>query len=375
MTPRIDAGHVPEARETRLDLDHPPHAVPLCPWRSADERTFDKMELRKAGIPLTCDCMTAQMNLNKLDLNLLVIFDTVFRIRHITKAGSELHLTQSAVSNALNRLREIIGDRLFTRSARGMIPTQVAQSLSRPIREILTQLQYALDQARPFDPGNTKHHFRLYLSDVGQLVFLPTLLAKIAIEAPGVSLETVATSPSEGQLLMESGDVDLAIGHFESFGKNILREKLFVERYVCVVRRNHPIVGKRLTLQQFLICPHAVYRPTAGSHAFFEDTVDQLFINIDKTRTVALRVSHGLGLAKIIKHTDLLASLPSRLAAEFVRAEKLRALKLPIESPPFEISQFWHQRVQTDGANIWLRGLVSRLFASGAKGKRMRRAS
>ncbi len=302
------------------------------------------------------------MNLNKLDLNLLVVFDTVYRTRNITRAGSELHLTQSAVSNALNRLREILGDRLFTRSPQGMIPTQVAQRLAQPVREILTRVQLALDRARPFDPSTARHHFRVYLSDVAQLVFLPRLLAGIGIEAPGVSLETIATSPNEGSLLMESGDIDLAVGHFESFGRSILREVLFVERYVCVVRRNHPHVHKRLTLTQFLSCPHLVYRPTAGSHAFFEDTVDQMFQSLGQVRTVALRASHGLGLASIIKHTDLLASLPSRLAAEFVRAEQLRSLPLPFESPPFEISQFWHQRAQTDGANMWLRGLISRMF-------------
>jgi DNA-binding transcriptional LysR family regulator len=304
------------------------------------------------------------MKLNKLDLNLLIVFDTVFRTRNITRAGAELHLTQSAVSNALNRLRRLVADQLFIRSARGMIPTQVAQRLARPVREILSQVQYAFDQTWRFDPRVAKQHFRLFLSDVAQLVFLPKLVARIAAEAPGVSLETVATSPTEGRMLMESGDIDLAIGYFEGFGRTILRERLFMERYVCVVRRNHPLIGKRLTLQQFLTCPHAVYRPTAGSHAFFEDSLDQFFIKIGQARFVALRVSHGLGLGEIIRQTDLLASLPSRLAAEFVRTEKLRALKLPIYSPAFEISQFWHQRVQTDGANIWLRGLVSKLFAS-----------
>lgn len=302
------------------------------------------------------------MKLSKLDLNLLIVFDTVFRTRNITQAGTQLHLTQSAVSNALNRLRRLVGDQLFTRSSKGMIPTQVAQRLSRPVGEILSQVQKALDQTLQFDPRVAKQHFRLFLSDVAQLVFLPKLVAKIAADAPNVSLETVATSPAEGRLLMESGDIDLAIGYFEGFGRDILRERLFMERYVCVVRRNHPLIGRRISLRKFLRCPHVVYRPTAGSHAFFEDTLDQFLVKTGQTRTVALRVSHGLGLGEIIRQTDLLASLPSRLAAEFARTERLRSLRLPIHAPSFEISQFWHQRVQTDSANMWLRGLVSDLF-------------
>ncbi len=303
------------------------------------------------------------MNLNKIDLNLLIVFDTVFRIRNITKAGEELHLTQSAVSNALKRLRDVVGDPLFSRSAQGMIPTQTAHGLSGPVREILDQIQHALDQARSFEPRNARRRFRVFLSDVGQLVFLPKLLSTLANEAPRITIETIATSPAEGRVLMESGDVDLAVGHFEGFGGSIFREHLFSEQYVCVVRRNHPSIKKQLTLKHFLTCAHLVYRPTAGSHAFFEDSVEQLFIKLGQPRSVAIRVSHGLGLAQIIKQTNLLASLPSRLASELARAEGLRVLRLPIDSPRFEICQYWHRRAQHDGANLWLRSLVSQLFS------------
>jgi DNA-binding transcriptional LysR family regulator len=162
---------------------------------------------------------------------------------------------------------------------------------------------------------------------------------------------------------MESGDIDLAIGHFEGFGGNIFSEQLFNEQYVCVVRRKHPSIKKNLTMKQFLACPHLVYRPTAGSHAFFEDSVEQLFNKLGKARSVAVRVSHGLGLGQIIKQTDLLASLPSRLATELAQAEGLRVMRLPIDSPQFEICQYWHRRAQHDGANLWLRSTVSKLFS------------
>lgn len=302
------------------------------------------------------------MNLHKVDLNLLIVFDTVFRIRNITHAGDELHLTQSAVSNALKRLRAIVGDHLFLRSPRGMIPTQAAHNLADPVREILAQIQTALDKARPFDPSTSKQRFRVFLSDVAQLVFLPKLLASLAREAPTCTFETVATSPTEGCELMESGDIDLAIGHFEGFRGQIFQQHLFDEEYICVVRKNHPSIGTRLTLKQFLNCRHLVYRPTAGSHAFFEDSVEQFFLNLGRSRQVAVRVSHGLGLGQIIRKTDLLASLPSRLASELARTENLRTMRLPIESSKFEICQYWHRRVQHDGANLWLRSLITRLF-------------
>ncbi len=311
------------------------------------------------------------MNLGAIDLNLLVAFDAVYRTRSTTRASEELHVTQSAVSNALRRLRSIVGEPLFIRTGQGVMPTASALRLAGPVQESLARIQDALESTRQFNPRKAQHTFRIYVSDVGQLVILPRLLSRLRALAPPLKVETVSTSPGEARTLMERGDVDLAVGHFDGFDAGFFRQHLFDERYVCLVRAGHPVIQRRISLQQFFASPHAVYRPTAGSHAFFESVVDKVFAEHGKTRNVALRLSHGLGIAEIVRQTDLLASLPSRLAHEVARRGGLRVLQAPIASPTFEICQYWHARRQSDAAHAWLRALVDTTFS--ARTTRVRR--
>ena len=302
------------------------------------------------------------MNLSSIDLNLLVVFNAVYRTRSTTRAGEELHVTQSAVSNALRRLKSIIGEPLFNRTGRGMIPTAVALRLAGPAQEALVQIQDALESTRRFDPSKSRCTFRVYVSDVGQMVALPKLLSRLWVYAPNVRVETIATSPQEARMLMERGDVDLAFGHFDDFGVGFFRQRLFEERYVCLVRAKHRVIRKQVTLQQLISSRHAVYRPTAGSHEFFESLVDRVFAKHGKTRKVALRLSHSLGIAEIVRRTDLVALLPSRLARELARQGGLRVLRTPFLSPTFEICQYWHAGRQADAAHAWLRTLIESIF-------------
>lgn len=303
------------------------------------------------------------LNLNAIDLNLLVVFDAVYRTRSTTRAGEELHVTQSAVSNALRRLRELLGEPLFIRTARGVVPTDAALRIAAPVHEALVRLQDALEKPGRFDPRRAQRSFRFYVSDAGQLVGLPRLLAQLWARAPQMKVETVATSPREARMLMQQGEIDLAFGHFDGFDEGFFRERLFEERYVCLVRDDHPKIRGRIALAQFFDSPHAVYRPTAGSHGFFESTVDKLFAEHGRTRNVALRLSHGLGIAEIVRRTDLLASLPSRLAQEVVKGGGLRILQAPFASPKFDICLYWHAHRQDDEAHAWLRALIRSIFS------------
>lgn len=208
------------------------------------------------------------MKLSKIDLNLLVVFDAIYRTQSTTRAGEELHLTQSAVSNALRRLRAIVGEPLFIRTGRGLVPTEMSLRLAGPVQDSLSRMEHALENARHFDPGRVQQTFRLYMSDTGQVVALPRLLSQLWARAPGIRVETIATSPREARVMMDENDVDLAFGYFEGFGAGVFRERLFEEQYTCVVRQDHPSIRRSVTLGQFLDNLHAVYRPTAGSLRF-----------------------------------------------------------------------------------------------------------
>lgn len=303
------------------------------------------------------------MKLRGIDLNLLVVFDAVYRKRNTTRAGEELHMTQSAVSNALRRLRDILGEQLFIRTGHGLVPTEISVRLAGPVQESLNRMEYALKNARQFDPVRLQRTFRLYMSDTAQVVALPKLLAKLWASAPEVRIETVATSPREARVMMDENEIDLAFGYFEGFGSRVFSEKLFEEQYTCVVRKDHPFIHARVTLEQFLDSAHAVYRPTAGSHEFFENMVDQLFAERGRTRNVALRLSHGLGIAEVLCNTDLLASIPSRLATVLAKQGGLRILRPPFPSPRFHICLYWHARHQADAAHAWLRSVFKSVCA------------
>jgi DNA-binding transcriptional LysR family regulator len=296
-------------------------------------------------------------HLATLDLNLLLVFDAVYRNRSTTRAGEELKVTQSAVSNALQRLGRTVGARLFVRTARGMVPTEAATRLAVPVQEALARIDDAMRRVQRLDMRQAERTFRIYVSDAGQLVGLPTLLPDLWAKAPALKIETVSTSPQEARKLMQDGEVDLAFGHFDGFDEGFFHEALFQERYVCLVRIDHPTIGARITLQQFFDTPHAVYRPTAGSHAFFEATIEKLFAEHGRRRRVALRLSHGLGIAEILRQTDLLAFLPSRLAREVAGERRLRVVQAPFPSPRFDICLYWHARQQNDEAHAWLRQL------------------
>ena len=192
------------------------------------------------------------MNFNTLDLNLLVVFDAILRTRSVTLAGENVHLSQSAMSNALKRLRRSFNDPLFVRTSMGMLPTPYAEQISKPIQDALAQIKATIEAKNVFDPAKSERTFRIYMTDVGQMVLLPDLLERIPKEAPHVNLQTVQVPMHHREEAMESGEVDLAVGYLIPFEGHFYRQKLFTETYVCMVRAGHPTIGDQITLREFL---------------------------------------------------------------------------------------------------------------------------
>jgi len=306
------------------------------------------------------------MNLNALDLNLLKVFDAMLRTGNTTLAGEHVGLTQSAISNALKRMRQIFNDPLFVLSAQGMRPTPAAQRMAVPIQAALAQIRLALEDRGQFDPKVSERGFRLYLSDVGQMYFLPPLLAALRAEAPQIALETLEMPPRDAQQLMAAGDIDLALGPLAAFGEGYHRQHLLDEYFVCLVRREHPFIGDELSLDQYLRASHIIYRPKARSSAPLDDAVEKMCVERGIRRHVALTLSHSLGLARMTTHSDFVTVVPSRLARSYVNYPDLRVLPLPFEWPSYEISQQWHGRVQKDPGHAWLRARIASLFKEGA---------
>ena len=302
------------------------------------------------------------MNINSIDLNLFLVFQAIYATRSVTLAGERLGMTQSAVSNALTRMRERVNDALCVRSADGMVPTPVAERLIAPIEEGIACLVQAIDQGRTFEPGTSSRIFRLAVNDIGQLVMMPELLSVARGIAPGVRFETVDVSMADARQRMLHGQIDIALGSWEAMGPSFYQQRLFDETFVVLMSKASPLGAReRIELDDYLAAEHIAYRPQGTTDSQLQQTLERAGA-LDRRRVV-LTAAHSLGLASIVATSGLLLTAPARLAHAMVatRAD-LRSVDAPFEVTPFEIRQQWHERFHQDSGNRWLRELIFGLF-------------
>jgi DNA-binding transcriptional LysR family regulator len=297
------------------------------------------------------------MNVRDVDLNLLRVFDAVLRERGVTPAAAGLGLTQPAVSNALSRLRGLFGDPLFVRTPSGMDATPFARELAEPVRQALALLESALAHGPGFDPPSATRAFRFYMSDLGQIEFLPPLIERVQQLAPGVRLEAVALDVEDIAGALAAGALDLAVGFLPGLGPPVRRQALFRDPYLCLMRADHPIAS--LTKKKFAEASHALvsYR---GGHRVIEEALERAGL----ARKIALRVPHFTVVPMVLERTDLILTLPARVARVFERRGKLKSLPPPVPIPPAEVAVHWHERFETDPGNRWLREQIVDLFGA-----------
>lgn len=297
------------------------------------------------------------MNVAELDLNLLRVFDAVLRTRSVTAAAGQLRLTQPAVSNALARLRAAFGDPLFLRAAQSMEPTPFARELAEPVRQALALLDAALAHGPGFDPASSTRLFRFYMSDLGQIEFLPPLVERLRSAAPRLRLEAIALEPAAIADALAAGALDLAMGFLPGLGPPIRRRALFRDPYVCLVRAAHPV--RSLTRKAFLESSHAVvsYR---GGHRIVEEAMERAGV----AARIVLRVPHFTVVPMVLERTDLILTLPARVARVYESRGQFRSLPLPLAIAPAEVALHWHERFDADPGNRWLREQLVDLFAT-----------
>jgi DNA-binding transcriptional LysR family regulator len=302
------------------------------------------------------------MNVADLDLNLLRAFDAIVTEGSVTVAGERIGLSQPAMSNALSRLRQSFGDPLFVRTPRGMRATPFAQQLAQPVREALRLVQTALQQHAGFEPGSSGNTFRFYMSDIGEMVFLPRLLERIKHEAPGVKIEVVRIPIKDVHAALEAGEIDLAVGFLPGLTTGVRAQSLFRETYACMLRADHPVVGAKISAKQFREASHVLVSYAGTGHQVIEET----YVAEGLNDCIAVRVPHFLVVPMILARTDLVVTVPSRVAAIFARLGNFKVLKLPLAMPSFEVRLHWHQRFHQDPANLWLRRVMTELYAEQA---------
>jgi DNA-binding transcriptional LysR family regulator len=298
------------------------------------------------------------VHLSSLDLNLIVALDALLTERNVTRAAKRIGLTQSAMSHALARLRALTGDALLVRSKSGMIPTARAEALAPPIRRALSEVAGALAPPPAFDPTTARDKMVIGTTDYGELVILPKLMRLLAKEAPGIDLR-IRTLPEGIAQPLTEGAFDLAIAPLRTpdEGPSIYAKRLFDERFVCVVRKGHPLDGKRLTIARYAAASHALISPREQEGGFVDDALTKLGLK----RRVALMVPHFLIAPHAVATSDLVLTLAARVADALAKPLGLSVLTPPAELGlrGFTMSAIWHERTHASPAWRWMREKIA----------------
>lgn len=300
------------------------------------------------------------MELARIDLNLLLVFHQLLREKRVSAVALTLGMSQPAVSSALGRLRQNLGDELFLRTPRGMAPTPYALQLAEPVALALDGLQQALNVRASFDPDHTQRSFTVAMSDVGEMYFLPVLVDALAHQAPNVTLQVVSVTHPSLREDMASGRIDLALGLLPQLQAGFFQQALFRQPYVCLMREGHPLAGKpRLSLKALAAAEHVHVQAAGTGHG----RVDAALTAQGLQRRLRLTVPHYVALGDVLGHSDLIATVPERFAMRVAQPFGLVHRPLPLAVGGSTIHQFWHGRLHRDPGHQWLRALVVRLFA------------
>ncbi len=287
-------------------------------------------------------------DLRRIDLNLLVILDALLGEQHVTRAAERLHLSQPAVSHALARLRDLLGDPLLVRAGSGLVPTARALELAAPLAEILAQVQSLL-APNTFDPASARRTFRIAMSDYGAAIILPGLIRTLRTEAPGIDLQ-ISHASREGMVEgLLNGDIDLAAGVLPELPGDLRSTPLFEERYVCLLDRQSLPAGGVLDLPTYLSRPHVLLEMRGSGTPEIERTLTAL----RERRRVAVSLPHWSVAPQFISGTDLILTVASRALNE-VDDESLIVVPPPFEIAPFTFVSAWHKRRGGDQALNWL---------------------
>ena len=299
--------------------------------------------------------LTRQMT--EIDIKLLQVFNEIYVMRSVSKAALNLELSQPTISFNLAKLRDHYEDPLFVRAPSGMEPTAFAAELHHCAVGLLATFDAVVKHRKSFDPETAKQVFRIAMTDISQSVLLPRLLNRLRSVAPGLQIRVLNIDEHTAQLL-EAGEADLAVGFMPQLHVGFYQQKLFSQYYVGMAASNHPRLERQPSLETFLAEGHAIVTASGTGHA----VIDRTLRLMDRERRVVLEVPNYLGLSDIIANTDLVATVPLRLAQLFTHDPSIHLFDLPFAVDTYQIKQHWHERFHHDIAHRWLRAVLTDLF-------------
>lgn len=297
------------------------------------------------------------MNIRDIDLNLLVFLDALLRERSVTRAAQSMGISQPAMSNALRRLRALLDDPVLVRTARGMQPTARAEALQRPVRAALTQMEAAIGPNRAFEPDTAERLFTILITDYAASVLLPHVVNVLEREAPNIALN-ILNAGTDAIDQIEAGEADFLVSRLGRLPANFHQQKLWSDHLACLIRKDHPALvaaGGELTLEAFLEQKHILITQTGVGLSRIDDALADQGLS----RRISVLTRHYQLPRELVANSDMIVSLPRRIARYQARHLGLAVLDPPVELPEFQIGIAWGALDHQDVAHRWLRERIS----------------
>lgn len=291
------------------------------------------------------------VHVSRIDLNLFAVFDAIYSEGGVTRAAAKLNLTQPAISHALGRLRDMFGDPLFQRQGQGLIPTAVARNVIEPVRRALRTLEATLHETSHFDPALTARHFTIGMRDILEATVLPTLAAHIGTTSPGIDLSSHRFDRRALESGLAAGTIDVAMDILLPVSDAVRRQEIEADRLVVMARPDHPEVGETLDLATYLEQDHVLVTSRRRGPGIEDVELGRRGLK----RRTRLRCQHYFAACRVVAESDLVLTMPGRYARLLNRHFGNQILPLPLENQSMNLFMYWHETVDTDPANRWLR--------------------
>jgi len=301
------------------------------------------------------------MDYHGLDLNLLVSLQVLLTERHVTRSAEKLGITQPAMSASLARLRILLADQLLVRSPQGLARTPRAEQLLEQLKQLMGIVEQITALPAEFEPRTSQRTFTLIGTDFVEFILLPPLMAALAAEAPGIEIVFKAPDPKSIETSMAAGTLDLAIGYLPDAPEALIKTTLFREPFTCVARRGHPaLLDGTLTLDRYVEMQHVQALMRDGT--MYAAAIDATLAIHGLVRKVSLWQPSFLAVACVVARTDLIGTVPSRLAAHAARGLPIGTYDVPLPLPSPDFALYWHQRSRDDPGHQWLRDKIAALL-------------
>ena len=291
------------------------------------------------------------MNINKMDLNLLLAFNALMETQSVSKGAKLIGLSQPAMSHALNRLRSILDDELFVRSPKGMVPTAKASRIKDVIANSLMALDQGIFMEEEFDPATSERKFTITSSDCECMTFIPYLLNTVIKNSESMSLEFKHPSIETFYSDLESSKVDVALGIGVRSKNNLVIEKIYEEDYICLTRKDNPLVNGDISLKEYLKLEHILIDPLGSRRGIVDNALEKIGVK----RKVRVSIPQFSLSPWIFLNNNLVLTIPKTLGVEFLKILPVKSFAPPVEIQTLHGQMIWHKRNESDPAHQWLR--------------------